>query len=292
MMGLGVGSGLVAMGATALALLFPAAGYASGLPAVEETEAPPGVTITGVGFARLGAPQRSDDRALQRAIDAANPVAVARSIRDARRRAAAIARTVGVQVGEIERIELREISQFGESRPCRRRGAAGPSRCRDSALTAAAITATFAIVGGSPGSDGSRAIQAHGAASVAIEPSNRERNQSIRRAALASRRTVTPEAAATARRNAGNAARAAGLTLGRIISISEAPPLYFGSSFYDAALGAFGPGQFCGFVRRPIFGRDPETGISEVVRRVRERRCMVPQPYSLRLEVGYEVKSG
>jgi hypothetical protein len=285
MKGLSMGRGLVAgVGVIAVALLLvPAAAGAGGLPAVGGTAAPPGITISGLGFARLAPAQSSRGQALQRPIDAAHPSAVTRAVRDARRRAAVIARTLGVQVGQIEQVDLQELSQFGEPRRC--------PRCRVSGLTAAAATVTFAIAAGPIGSAGSGAVHASGAAAVAVEPSERQRNQPIRRALLAARRAVTPEAAATARRNARNAARSAGLTLGGIVSISEAPPLYYyGGSFYDAALGAFGPGRFCGFVNRPIIRRDPQTGVSRVVRRVRQRRCIVPSTYSLHLEIEYEAR--
>lgn len=119
-----------------------------------------------------------------------------------------------------------------------------------------------------------------------VKPRNRRDNRSIGQALSAARLAVTPEAATTARGQVETAARSAGLTLGAIVSISEQRQPYP----YDAALGSFGPGRFCGIVRRAVFRRDPDTGRSRVVRRVRRRRCQFPRTFSLRLEATYEVR--
>jgi hypothetical protein len=60
--------------------------------------------------------------------------------------------------------------------------------------------------------------------------------------------------------------------------------------FYEPVLGFFAPGRFCGIVRRAVRRRDPDTGRSRVVRRVRSRRCFIPRPYTLRLEATYEAR--
>jgi hypothetical protein len=252
-------------------LLLPGASQAK-FPSGDEGSDPlPGITITGVGLAR---PEGD---------------AVSHAVRDARRRARAIARAIDVQLGDADQVELRQISQFGEPRPCRQGGTEESSRCRVPVLAAAA-TVTFAVIGGADGTASGRRVVAPGVASAAVKPTDPLRNQPIKRALLAARRTVTPVAAAVARRNARTAARSAGLSLGPIVSITETPPIYYGSIFYDAALGSFGPGQFCGFVNRPIVRRDPETGIPRVVRRVRQRRCVIPRPYTLSLEATYEAR--
>lgn len=99
---------------------------------------------------------------------------------------------------------------------------------------------------------------------------------------------MATDAAAAARRSAETAARSLGLTLGGIVSIAEQRQPY--PYFYDLTLGSFDPGQFCGVVRRPIVGRDPETGVVRILRRVRERRCRFPRTFSLRLEAVYEAQ--
>ncbi|HET7574914.1 MAG TPA: hypothetical protein VFJ99_07345, partial [Solirubrobacterales bacterium] len=85
------------------------------------------------------------------------------------------------------------------------------------------------------------------------------------------------------------AARAAGLGLAALVSVSEAQPaFYYGPTFYETALGTFGPGRFCGIVRRPVLRRDPDTGAVRVVRRVPRRSCYSPASYGLRFAVSYE----
>jgi hypothetical protein len=92
---------------------------------------------------------------------------------------------------------------------------------------------------------------------------------------------------AARRRRSGPRTGGATARSGPVVSISEQQPYPY---FYDAALGSFGPGEFCGVVRRAIVGRDPETGSPRVLRRVRERRCRFPQTFSLRLEAAYAAR--
>jgi hypothetical protein len=242
---------------------------ASGLSPAAESEAGPGITITGIGFARTGPGP-----------GAAGSIAVRRAVRNAGTRAAAVAAAIGVVVGSAEEVDLREPGQFADRRP--------------SKITAAAATVRFAILGGATDAAGLREVKAYGSASARVNPAESDRSRPIKLAMLASRRRVTPLAARAARGNAAAAARAAGLALGPIVSIAEAPPLYYGygSSFYDPALGQFGPGQFCGFFSRPVFRQDPRTGLPQVVRRVRSRRCAHQSTYSLHLEIAYLAATG
>jgi hypothetical protein len=237
---------------------------ASPLTAAGQSEAEPGISITGIGFARSG--NRSD---------ASDPDAVARAVRDARSRAGSIARALGLRVGEVEEVELRDLTQFGEHRPP---GIAG-----------AAATVRFAIAGGATDVVGMREVEAYGAASVPVRPADRDRSRPIKRAVLAARRRVTPRAALSARGGAAAAARSAGLALAGIVSISEAPAPFYGypSSFYDVALGTFGPGRFCGFHRLAVIRPDPRTGVPRVVRRVPKRGCTFQTAYGLNLEIVY-----
>ncbi len=239
---------------------------ASGLPAVAEAEAEPGISITGIGFAR------SQDGA------ASDPTAVTRAVRNARSRAGSIARALGLRVGGVAEVELRELTQFGSRRP--------------SGIAGAAATVRFAIVGGAPDADGLREVEAYGSASAPVRPADLDRSRPIKRAVLAARRMVTPEAAAAARSNAAAAARSAGWALSEIVSIVEAPAPYYGygSSFYDPALGSFGPGRFCGFYRRAVIRPDPRTGVPRVVRRVPRRSCTFQSRYSLDLEIAYRAQ--
>jgi uncharacterized protein YggE len=260
---------LAAVAALALLGASPllAGAAASGLPAVAESAAEPGITITGIGFARSRVVGAGSD-----------PAAVARAVGNARSRAGAIAGALGLGVGEVEEVELRQPTQFGDH--------------RRAGIAAAAATVRFAIAGGAIDAGDLRQVEAYGSASAPVRPADPDRSRPIKRAVLAARRRVTPAAALTARGNAAAAARSSGLRLGAIVSISEAPAPYYGygSSFYDAALGSFGPGRFCGFYRRPVIRPDPKTGIPRVVRRVPRRSCTFQRTYSLSLEIAYQAR--
>jgi hypothetical protein len=247
-------------------LLAPVSAGAKGSFEGGGSEAAPGVTVTGIGFAP------------------AEAEAAERAVRDARQRATSIARALRLDLGDVEAVELPELTQFGFSRSCPGQGSRGCRRLP----AAAAATVTYGIVGGGTGEGTARSIRAHGTASTAVESTDRSRNRSIRRALLTARREIAPRAALAARRSAARAANATDLQLGAIVSVEETLPYYYGTSFYDAALGSFGPGRFCGIVKRPILRRDPETGEREVVRRVRSRRCFVSSPYGVQLTVEYE----
>lgn len=229
----------------------------------------PGLTVTGIGFA----PTASE--------------AAARAVGDARRRAGSIARLLRLGLGGTEAVELPELTQFGMARACPGRGRRSAG-CRR-APTAAAATVTYAIVGGASG-EAAPSIRSHGTASAGIRSDDRDRNRSIKRAVLATRRQLAPEAAISAWRSARVAAAAAEVQLGPIVSVEETVPRYYGSSFYDAALGSFGPGRFCGIVRVPVVRRDPETGVPKVVRRIPRRRCFVPSPYTVNFAIEYEAR--
>lgn len=249
---IGIGAVLVL-----LVLSVPATAAAKGPFESGDAEAPPGVTVTGIGFGP------------------ASGEALERAVRDARQRANLVAGPLGIELGEVEAVEMPRLAQFGS---------------RDRRPVAAAATATFAIVGGASGEDSGRRVQAHGSASGRVVPRNRTRSRAIKRAILSTRRTVTPQAAADALRNARRAAAAADVGLGAIVSLRETPSVYyFGPVFYDTALGTFGTGRFCGIVRRPVVRPDPETGLPKVVRRVPYRRCVAPSTYTVDLEVTYEI---
>lgn len=262
---IGCGVALIA----AMSLQGPATAEAKSSGEGMPSEDPAGISVTGIGFA----PARTD--------------AVDQAVRDARQRAAAIAVALELELGGVEAVELPQLTQFGSPVACRGRAQRAPG-CRPPRQTAAAASLTFAIAGGASDEESARTVSAYGTASAPIAPRNRSRSRSIKRAILAARREVTSEAALSGRRSARVAASAAGLRLGAIVSVAEAVPFYYGSSFYDEALGSFGPGQFCGIVRRPVVRRDPETGAARVVRRVPHRRCFVPSSYDLQLEVRYE----
>jgi hypothetical protein len=252
-----------------------------------EQEAPPGVTVTGLGLASVSAPSRPNNSSIQRAIAAAQPVAVAHAVRDARERAAAIATAHQVALGPVDKVELNDSSSpFAPTRlPCRRHKRTEPRICRVPRFTSALATVTFSIVGGGTGSEGAREVSAYGSASTAVRPKNRRSSAAIRRAMFASRRHVIPGALAAARRSAASAAHSSGVTLGNLVSIAEQPQVYFP---YDLSLGTFGTGQFCGTGRPAIFNFGVDSGGRGTTRRAHRRRCSFPSALSLRLEATYE----
>jgi uncharacterized protein DUF541 len=276
----------LAVAAAALGLLvLPGTAQAQFFPFQEEPGA--GITMTGSGLAPVEAPSRPSESSIQRAVDAAHPTAVDRAVRDARRRAAAIAEGAGLELGEIAALELDDtFPQFGPPRAHCRPRRDKPPRCRVPEFTAAVATATFEIVGGAEGAEGTRTVSAYGSGSVEVEPENPRSNSSIRRAIREARLAVIPAAAALARRNVETAARSTGMTLGGVVSVSEQQLFYP----YDASFGRFGPGRFCGVVRRSRVRRDPATGRFRVIRTVSRRRCFFPRTLTLRLEATFEAR--
>jgi hypothetical protein len=67
---------------------------------------------------------------------------------------------------------------------------------------------------------------------------------------------------------------------GSLFSIAEIRRPY-----EDPVAGSFGPGRFCGTIRRPVFRRDPTTGRRTIVRRITERRCFFPPSATVALRL-------
>ena len=248
-----------------LLVAFPAVAQAQfsvplGFPEQQEDYGP-GITVSGVGFAPLGQRDRT----------------TARAIGDARRRAEASATALGVA------LDSRGLRSIEVSAPFDPRPNCGERRSRRCApLDAVTVEATFSIAGGPDSDEGAREITGTGAGTAAVD-APRKTSPSIRRSLRAARLAATPGAADAARANAQSAATAGGLQLGPLFSVVEPSNVYG----YEPLLGAFGPGQFCGIVRRVRVRFDPETGTRRVVRRIRTRRCFAPRLTGVRLEVTY-----
>jgi hypothetical protein len=144
------------------------------------------------------------------------------------------------------------------------------------------VTVTFATAETSAATAAGRGLVADGDAATPVRPRDRRSSASIRRAMDAARAAAAPLALAGARADADRLARAAGIPLGALFSIAEVH-----RPFDDWSAGPFGPGRFCGTIRRPIFRRDPATGRRRVVRRVSERRCYFSSTLSVALRVTY-----
>jgi Protein of unknown function (DUF541) len=129
-----------------------------------------------------------------------------------------------------------------------------------------------------------RTVQAAGVASVKVKaPSDRTHEAPIRDAVEAAEAKALPLAIADARSKAAELARLSGLTLGPIVSISDAPTTPYGPfDFY----GTFGPDRFCGTIRRPVFERGKDGRRHRVGTRTRHT-CRVPQTVTSTLTVTF-----
>ena len=119
-----------------------------------------------------------------------------------------------------------------------------------------------------------RSVSAQGAASVKVKaPSDRTHEAPIRAAVEAAEDKALPRAIADARAKAAQLAKLAGLTLGPVISISDAPTSVYGPFF--GFYGTFGPDRFCGTIRTPVFKRNKAGKRVRVGTRSRHA-CRVP----------------
>jgi hypothetical protein len=277
------GSTTMARGAFLAALVLaalPGQALASGPFGQPQEDYGPGITVAGAGLARVTAPSQPTEESIERAVDAVRPRAVARAVADARQRAEAIAGAVGVSLGGVHAVELG--LGFPQRDPCRRSRRTRELRCVAPRFASSSATVTFEIVGGAASSEGSRELSASATGTAAVE-FERRTSPAIRHALFAARRAATPDAARAAHENIELAAQASGLTLGPLFSIVEQANPYG----YDAVLGSFAPGTYCGTVVRGIVRRDPETGLRRVVRRRRVRRCFAPETFQVSVEATY-----
>ncbi|MFL5864162.1 MAG: SIMPL domain-containing protein [Solirubrobacteraceae bacterium] len=115
-------------------------------------------------------------------------------------------------------------------------------------------------------------VTATGTGQSKVTPTNRNSNASIKTAYDAAKRAAISGAIADARRNALAYAKAVGLTLGTVLSVSDVQTNgYYGPGEY---FGPFGPDQFCGTIRQPIFKRVANK--RKVVGTKKVHRCFVP----------------
>jgi hypothetical protein len=117
-----------------------------------------------------------------------------------------------------------------------------------------------------------------------VHPKNPHNNASIKAAYDRARKASIGGAFREAHEYATSYAQLAGLTLGAIVSVSDAQNGGFygpGTGFF----GPFGPGRFCGTVRRPTFKfvncRRKLIGVKKV------HHCFVPRFASVTLTVTY-----
>ena len=126
-------------------------------------------------------------------------------------------------------------------------------------------------------------VTATGTGQARVKPSNRHSNASIVAAYAAARKASIAGAIGEAHEYALDYARSAGLTLGPVMSVSDAQTNgYYGPG---AFFGPFGPNRFCGTLRQPIIKR---TGHRvKIVRFKTVHRCIVPAFAFTTLSVTY-----
>jgi uncharacterized protein YggE len=128
-------------------------------------------------------------------------------------------------------------------------------------------------------------ITATGTAQMRVLPKNRHSNASIAAAVERAHKASIAGALEQAHEYAVDYAKATGLTLGSVISVSDAQTGFYGPG--PLGIGPFGPGQFCGDVRqlasRPVKGQRPKFKTVH--------RCIVPRFAAATLIVTYSASS-
>jgi uncharacterized protein YggE len=128
-------------------------------------------------------------------------------------------------------------------------------------------------------------ITATGTAQQRVVPEDRKSNASIAAAVEKAHKASIAGALRQAHEYAGLYAKAVGMTLGAVISVSDAQNGFYGPGPFS--IGPFGPGRFCGTVTR-VIGR-PVRGQKPKLKRV--HRCFVPSFASATLTVTYAASS-
>jgi uncharacterized protein YggE len=267
---------LLMLGLGVACLAVPAGAHAGPLP---ETALEPGITTSRTALARVSAPSSPSEKSIEQAVEAARRVAVSRALNEARRAARLAAPAAGLSLGAITAVADSDATPYGPAgvRPggfCRPASKTRPKPCRTPDFVSASSTVTFAITP-APADTSRASVTGLGQSSITVTPRHPRNNRSIRNAVEAARRAAIPKAIAEAKESAAAEARAAGLTLGGVISIAENPGVPYGVDF-----APFGPGRYCGVVRQPVFETTPGSPRRKIVGFERSRRCFVPRQAS------------
>lgn len=153
------------------------------------------------------------------------------------------------------------------------------------ALVVALLLGTTPAIAQPATSSTAQTITATGSAEKRVVPKNRKSNASIAAAVEKAHRASIAGALKQAHVYAVLYAKAVGMTLGSVISVSDAQNGFYGPGPFG--IGPFGPGRFCGTVTR-IIGR-PVKGHKPKLKRV--HRCFVPAFASATLTVTYAAGS-
>ncbi len=118
-------------------------------------------------------------------------------------------------------------------------------------------------------------VTATGTGQARVRPANRHNNASIAAAYDIARKAAIASALSEAKEYASDYAAGVGMTIGSVISVSDAQNSFYGPYGPGQFQGPFGPGKFCGRERVPTkfkrtrFGRRPVAFKSV-------HRCIVP----------------
>lgn len=132
-----------------------------------------------------------------------------------------------------------------------------------------------------------QSVTATGSAEVKVKPTDRHSSASIAAAVVAAEKQAVPQALIAAHAKALLYAQDSGLTLGSVLSVSDAQSgqIFVGPPGIEGNIGPFGPGNYCGTVRRPIVrkvnGRRKLIGFKKV------HMCFVPAFAGSTLTVTY-----
>lgn len=154
----------------------------------------------------------------------------------------------------------------------------------------AAVPAVIAMVAATPAladTTTGKTVTATGTGQVKVKPKDRQNNASIAAAEKAAQKAAIPLAIKDAKADALLYAAAAGLTLGSVLSVSDAVnngPFYGPPSF---AQGPFGPGKYCGTRRILVTKILPGGPRPKHLKFKKVHRCEVPSPATATLTVTY-----
>lgn len=129
-------------------------------------------------------------------------------------------------------------------------------------------------------------VTATGTAETRVVPKNRHSNASIAAAVDRARRASIAGALKQSHEYALDYAKAVGLTLGSVVSVSDAQSGFYGPGPI-ATIGPFGPDQYCGTIQQ-LVGR-PAKGQKPTFKKV--HRCFVPRFAYESLTVTYSASS-
>jgi hypothetical protein len=118
-------------------------------------------------------------------------------------------------------------------------------------------------------------VTATGTGQTRVLPKDRHSNSSIAAAFEVARKASITGAISQASEYALDYARAAGLKLGPIVSISDQQSSGFYGPGVGGFIGPFGPNQFCGTIHQPIFKQ--VNGRRKIIGTKKLHRCFVPR---------------